>query len=294
MLKGERSAVKLKHCARDKIDSNGVQCSVVTIADVIATVRDREQTLRVYNTDPDVFKAIEEGLTERNVAVEAVTTDSGRPANTAMLLSGNDVRAVAATDDLRAALEETIARRPPRRQFPTPEWVRDREPNSDASTPSPGESLLDRIADRTFTSHDTRRMMYLSREIEDRAWRVGEGRLFAGFQRAEAIKDQRRKYRRLANRGLAVHVYAGTPEATPPSIKGVEVHLEDTKELAQTWFVIFDGGRDPLQKSALLADRRGPDEYFGVVTYEPALVDRALAYLTDRYAPMDRSQRHSA
>ncbi len=267
----------------------------MTIADVIATVRDRERTLRIYNTDPDVCRAIEEGLTERNVAVKSITTDSGRPADTAMLLDDDDVRAVATTDDLRAALEQTAARRPPRKQFPTPEWVRDRGAETDASaTPSPGESLLDQIEDRTFTSHDTRRMMYLSREIEDRAWRVGEGRLFAGFQRTEAIKDQRRKYRRLANRGLAVHVYAGTPETTPPSIEGVEVHLEDTRELARTWFVIFDGGRDPLQKSALLADRRGPDEYFGVVTYKPALVDRALAYLTDRYTPSDRSQRHSA
>ncbi len=267
----------------------------MTIADVIATVRDREQTLQIYNADPDVSTAIEEGLVERNVSVEAIATDSGRPADTTVLLDDGDVRAVATTDDLLGALEQAAARRPPRQQFPTPEWVRDRDGGAEASTaPSPGTALLDCISDRTFTSHDTRQMMYLSREIEDRAWRVGEGRLFAGFQRAEAIEDQRRKYRRLADRGLAVHVYAGTPEATPPSIEGIEVHLEDTRELARTWFVIFDGGRDPLQKSALLADRRGPDEYFGAVTYEPALVDRALAYLTDRYEATDRPRRRSA
>ncbi len=257
----------------------------MTLADVIATVQDREKTLNIYNTDSAVVADIMSGLADRNVTVSAETTATGHPEEAAILCDDEEVIAVAGVESLQDATKRAADKREgryPRSRFPTPKQLRhERERSGDPQTP--GEELLDAISDRTFTSYDTRQMIYLSREIEDRAWRVGTGRIHSGFQRVDAITDQRRKYRRLAKRGLDVHVYAGEPEATPPNINGVTAHLEGTSELASTWFVVFDGGQDPLQKSALLADRREGDSYYGVVTYEPQLVDRVLEYLTHRY-----------
>lgn len=42
----------------------------------------------------------------------------------------------------------------------------------------------------TFVSYDKRRMILASREIEERAWRAGGGRLYAGFQRLSRLRPQ--------------------------------------------------------------------------------------------------------
>jgi hypothetical protein len=72
----------------------------------------------------------------------------------------------------------------------------------------------------------------------------------------------------------------------PPEIDGVTLHQEDTREIAESWFVVFDGAGDPLDACALLAEERGDTDerlFYGFWTYDPAIVDDILAHLDQRY-----------
>lgn len=142
--------------------------------------------------------------------------------------------------------------------------------------------FLSALADSTFSSLNRRHLLATTREFEDRAYRVGDGRLFVGFQRLSNVRDQLPTYRELGDVGLEVHVF-GTPDWAPPSIEGVVVHPAETGEVAESWFVAFDGGGDDDQKCALMADDRGDRTFHGIWTYDPELVDALVDYLDREY-----------
>jgi hypothetical protein len=142
-------------------------------------------------------------------------------------------------------------------------------------------STLDRT---TFTSYDLRGMVAATREIEDRAWRIRDGRLRAGFQHVSALYDQRAVYTQLAT-ALDVHVYA-VPDGTPPEMGDVTVHLDPAPEIERSWFVVYDGGGREENKCALLAEEREERDdrrFAGFLTYAPDLVDEIDAYLSTAY-----------
>ena len=127
--------------------------------------------------------------------------------------------------------------------------------------------------------------MAASREVEDRAWRKGEGTLHTGFQRVGAIEQQSDVYADLSGKNLDIHAYSA-PSPEVPEIDGVTLHQEDTREIAESWFVVFDGAGDPLDACALLAEERGDTDerlFYGFWTYDPAIVDDILAHLDRRY-----------
>lgn len=148
--------------------------------------------------------------------------------------------------------------------------------------------LLELLDDTLFSSFDRRKMLATSREIEDRAVRVGRGTLYAGFQNLSAYREQTDVYRAIAAvPGLEVHVY-GQPDWDPPLIPGVTVHRILDDEIADVWFVAYDGGDDDDYKCALIAEERSPGEFYGFWTYDPTLVDdvvgridRAFTHSTD-------------
>ena len=242
----------------------------------IEYIQHHRKDLTLFNlADPSVAGELASLFRTQNLWIRTARTASGRPREVAVLSSASRVLAVVDVAELR----ELVSTVPTARDV----GIADSE----------YADVLRPLKETTFTSYDKEELLYASREIEDRARRVGSGTIHAGFQRVSVMAEQQQIYRDIARRGVDVHGY-GLPDAPVPDFGSGRIHTTDAAEVEQSWFVIFDGGRDPLQKSALLADRRGPDEYFGVVTYKPALVDRALAYLTDRYTPSDRSQRHSA
>jgi DICT domain-containing protein len=122
-------------------------------------------------------------------------------------------------------------------------------------------------------------MLAATREIEDRAWRERAGALHAGFQFYSEFAAQADVYRRLASTPLSVHVYAA-PDVTPPEGEFETVRSSDP-DLTAMWFVVYDGAGREAQKCALVAEERSPDRYFGFLTYDPELVDAALAELAD-------------
>lgn len=233
----------------------------------IEFVRRFRKELVLFNVRPS--DPISEQLTSRfdtqNVEVTTERTASGRPDDIAVLSNRDRVLVVIDVDRLRELC--------------------DHQPDTRVETgvaDGPYQEVLGHLKETTFTSHDAEQLLYASREIEDRARRVGEGTVHAGFQRVSTIASQRAIYADLARQGVDVHTY-GIADAAPPELGGGQVHAVNTDEIAETWFVVFDGGDVDGQKSALLARERADDEFYGAWTYDATIVDGVLTYLEETY-----------
>lgn len=221
---------------------------------LIAEVRGREKTLTVYAPrDADVVAAVREYFASQHVAVEHERAD-GDPR--AVLSDDGEELAAVGADALRELTSRDL---------------------HEVGEAAPYSPLLAHLDGTTFTSYDRRQMTMASREIEDRAWRTNGGQLHSGFQALSNVRKERNTYDQLAACDLDVHVY-GAPDAdlgeAPFTVHGI-----DSEEVAATWFVVFDGGGNREQSSALLAEEREEDGFYGVWTYDPELVERALGVL---------------
>lgn len=221
---------------------------------LIAEVRGREKTLTVHApADADVVDAVREYFASQHVTIEHEPTD-GEP-RAVLSDDGEELASVGAD-----ALHELTSR-----------------DLHEVGEVAPYSPLLAHLDGTTFTSYDRRQMTMASREIEDRAWRANGGELHSGFQALSNLEEERATYEQLAAGGLDVHVY-GEPDVdvadAPFSVHGI-----DTEEVTATWFVVFDGGENPEQSSALLAEEREDGGFYGVWTYDLSLVERALGSL---------------
>lgn len=166
-----------------------------------------------------------------------------------MLAAGKTVLAVVGVKTLREPVSGAGAGR---RQFSV----------SDAAY----EDVLSHLKETTFTSRNTEDMLYASRAIEGRARRCGTGTVHAGFQRCSTIVSQQAIYEDLSGNGVSVHAY-GVPDVTPPEGAGGQVHAVGG-EIADLWFVVYDGGGEETQKSALLAEEDSVGTFYGFWTYD--------------------------
>jgi hypothetical protein len=231
----------------------------MSLRELIAGVEAHEKTLTVYNPADGVVDALREALEDRNVFVVEEWTRG--PENFLVLSRDGEFLAAVAVDDV---LEPTAETRPG--------FV------ADSYRP-----ILDHLDETMFTSYGHGKMMAATREIEDRAWRMGRGELHSGFQRVENVRPQAEAYERLAGRdSLDVHAYAA-PDGEVPDIEGVNLHLRDTAEVRRSWFVVYDGGGVDDNKCALLAEERGEDGFYGFWTYDPSTVDYIATYLRETY-----------
>ena len=238
----------------------------MTLRQLVGAIRNRERELVVFNAgDADrLRRELAASFETQNVRVTTRRTASGRPTDVAVLSGADSVLEILDVDLLWDFL--------------------DHDPSGLGVADAAYADLLRHLKETTFTSYDTERMLYASREIEDRARRVGRGRIHTGFQRCSVIGDQRAIYTDLAGRGLDVHAY-GVPDTTPPELDGIRLHAVDADEIAATWFVVYDGGGDDTQKTALIAEERGDDAFYGAWTYDPGIVDAAVDYLERAYSP---------
>lgn len=139
-------------------------------------------------------------------------------------------------------------------------------------------ALFDLLDDTVFDSLDRRQLLGASREIEDRAFRVGHGTLRVSFQTLSTFESQATVYRHLAGETtLDVHVY-GEDDWTPPEIEGVTYHRSDAPIVGRFWALAFDGGDDDTQACGLVARERD-GEYDGFWTYDPETVATIAAEL---------------
>lgn len=156
-----------------------------------------------------------------------------------------------------------------------------RDPNRgapwDAATrESAFRELASLLTGTSFETDDRGRLLATTREIEDRAWRVGRGRLVAAFQSLSAFRDQVPVYGRLAAETDLDVVVFGAPDWEPPALPGVRFR-DATGELREFWIVAFDGGDEDAQACALVAEEGDPGEFTGVLTYDAAVVSDLLA-----------------
>lgn len=146
--------------------------------------------------------------------------------------------------------------------------------------------ILDRVSRQQYTVENggKLRLVRISRLVETRALEVGRGTLHAGFQRLDRLRDElgtQSLYERIAATDVDVHVY-GRPGAVP-NAERYTLHAGDTDELADSWFVVYDGAGDDDQMGALVSEETGPDRYTGFWTYRPELVRAAADYLRSAY-----------
>lgn len=220
----------------------------MTLSDLVSEVRGREKTLVVSGAADaaSVADDLRSHFTLENVAV--VVEDGPEPLS--VRLCDGQERLVEVESDAARSLTD----------------------------PGTDDGDLRRYLDeQTFTSYDSGEMLAATREIEDRAWRVGDGALHAGFQFYSAFEEQVEVYRRLASADLDIHVYAA-PDVSPPE-GDFETYRSGDPELTSVWFVAYDGAGNPAQKCALVAEERAAGSYYGFLTYDPDLVDDVLAEL---------------
>jgi hypothetical protein len=246
------------------------------LRETIEYIRGREKELCLFNTDSSdpVHEELGTFFETQNVRIAVDRTASGKPDGVAILSDATGVLEIVDVTTLRELLDNVPA-------------------GAGNIGIADGEyaNLLCHLKETTFTSYDTEQLIYASREIEDRARRIGRGSIHAGFQRCSAIAEQRSIYTDLARRGVSVHAY-GTPDTTLPDLGSGRVHAVPTDDIAETWFVVFDGGGDDAQKTALLAREYDEGSFYGSWTYDPDLVNHVLDYLdrTRNTAPDDTAR----
>jgi len=235
----------------------------MSLTELIRGVENHEKTLTVFNSDGDVVETLRAQFGDRNLTVTSETTDQ-TPASF-VVLSRNDEFVTAVS--LASVLGEDSTQ--PATQEP------------DAETYRP---ILDHLDETMFTSYDTGQMVAASREIEDRAWRLGKGTLHSGFQKLSILGPKMDVYEQLASKdGLNVHAYA-TPDADVPEHDSpLTIHVERADEIRESWFVVYDGAGIDVNKCALLAEEREPRTFYGFWTYDSETVDWILDYLRRSY-----------
>ena len=247
----------------------------MSLIELIAGVEAHEATLTVFNAEPTVTGDLREHFADRNVRIVDDQTASGPESFAVLARDGEFVTAVPVGELL------------PGRGGGEGERSADgdgREAAAEAETAgSVGRPVLDHLDETMFTSYSREDMVAASREIEDRAWRVGDGELHAGFQTLDVLSGESDTYDLLGEKAnLDVHAYAAA-EGDAPEVEHYTVHTGRTAELRETWFVAYDGGGYDGAKCALLAEERAPGEFYGFWSYDPETVDYIIDYLTDQY-----------
>ncbi|WP_136717813.1 DICT sensory domain-containing protein [Halorientalis salina] len=270
----------------------------MSLSELIAGVENHEKTLTVFNADESVTAELRDQFADRNVTVESESTPSGKPGEFVTISEDGEVLTATSIADLKSMLADEDA--------------------AIGLSESPYRSLLEYLDETMFTSWSIDQMVAASREIEDRAWRVGEGEIHAGFQYLSTLRGELPVYERLGSKRLDVHAYA-VPDEDPPKNRGFTLHIERAEEIERSWFVVFDGGESAMarapddgeaeshpgrsgghrsdtgdrnaaddNKCALLAEERAPREFYGFWTYDPDTVDWILDYLDSTYGVVEQ------
>ncbi|MFC4246609.1 DICT sensory domain-containing protein [Natribaculum luteum] len=229
---------------------------------LLSTVERRRKTIVVYSSDDD---DVADGFEVRNASVEHRRLPDGA-AGFAVVRGRDGFAGAIGLGELEEFVEPPIY-----------------SPWDEAFLTAEYRTLFELLDDSLFASLDRRQLLAATREIENRAWRVGRGTLRVGFQRLSILETQIDFYARLgAETALDVHVY-GRDDWDPLEIPNTTVHAEPGDEIGSFWFLAFDGGDDETQACALLAKERAPGKFSGFWTYDPQIVDEMMTYVRNTY-----------
>ncbi|WP_276257258.1 DUF7344 domain-containing protein [Haloglomus litoreum] len=225
----------------------------------LAAVEDRHRTVTVYAPEPP--SGIVTQLSDRNTTVEHEVIPPGGPAEFLLVHDRAGFVGSAALDTLDRLADPAVP-----------------DPTVDPTLPGAERALLGLLEDTLFASLERRQLLTASREIEDRAQRVGAGSLHVGFQEFSKLRHQWPLYRHLATEtDLDIHLY-GREDWAPPEVSRVTYH-GDLPGVGRFWFLAFDGGPVRAQRCALVAEERTPGRFYGCWTYDPDLVGGLMDWL---------------
>lgn len=225
----------------------------MTLNALIEEFRAQKHQVTVYRSGDQ--RAIESWLATHGVPVESRSLPAGGPAPFIEIKTDGDVVGIIGVEAVEALFEPPI--RPP----------------GDRAGVSAGYRALFEILEKTVLTGMTRReLLAVSREIEDRAFRVGEGTLWVSFQTLSTFRSQTDVYRTLgAETDLEIHIY-GVEDWTPPAIDGITYHPKASERFEPYWVLAYDGGPDETQASGLVAEAHA-EGYTGFWTNDVATVE---------------------
>jgi len=235
----------------------------MSLRELIADIEARTMTLTVVNTPDSVVDDLREQYEDRHLTIDTRTLPE-EPEQFAILSREDAFVTAVSLDDIY---------RPP-------------ETAQSAATGVERSPILDHLDETLFTSYSIEEMFMASREIEDRAWRIGSGELHAGFQTLSVLDGQTDAYNQLGEHtALSVHTYAAPVSDSPvvPDHEHFTLHIENDEEIQKTWFVAYDGDGVDENMCALLAEERGDREFYGFWTYDPKTVEYLIGYLKGNY-----------
>ncbi len=140
---------------------------------------------------------------------------------------------------------------------------------------------------RGYPDSDSEKLLLIavSRAIERRAFRVGDGTLHVGFQRLSRLVDEPgtlRVYEQLAETGVAVHAY-GVGDVEPPPALNLTVRTGTTGLYRDGWFVVYQPPADG-KAVGLYAIDAGDNQWDGFWTYSAGRVKAMATQIADETA----------
>lgn len=226
-------------------------------------------TLCNYSGDGAVLAEFRDYFGRLNVDVRSTELGTEEPTDVALLHRGPDTLAASPVADLRNAVRLDAL-----------------DADEDlAAVVDP--DVFDHVHRREYTVENggKRRMVRISRLIETRALERGAGTLHTCFQRLDRVDDElgtRDLYESVATTDVDVHLYGEA--GAVPNAEWYTLHAAHDGELAEAWFVVYDGAGADARKAALVSQETEPGQYTGFWTYQPALVDPVVSYLEGTYA----------
>lgn len=128
-------------------------------------------------------------------------------------------------------------------------------------------------------------LVLVSRFIEGRALRAGDGRFDVSFQRLSRLDDEygtRTVYDWLGDTDVDVHVYGVRDEPVPDELD-VTVHAGSHEEYRRSWFVVFRPPAGEDGHIALVAIETADNVWRATWTYDPDRVIRVGEYVQDNF-----------
>lgn len=229
------------------------------LGSLIADMRDRDHRCTVYRSGDPL--EIEQWLANHGVAIESRSLPPDGPTPFIEIEVNDEVVGVIGIEAVEGLIEPPIVRPGERDEI------------------SEGYRVLFEILEKTVVCGMSRReFLAVSREIEDRAFRIGEGTLRVSFQTLSIFESQIDVYRTLATEtDLEIHIY-GVEDWTPPAITGITYHAEEVERFEPYWALAYDGGGDSTQACGLVAEELS-DGYTGFWTSDSAIVGEIAATL---------------
>ncbi len=224
----------------------------MSVDSLLAELRDRKHQFTIYRSNDR--SDIEVWLADHGVAVESGSLPPGGPEPFIEIKTDGEVVGIISVNAVEGLFEPPI-----------------RRPGHRDETSDGYRVLFDVLERMVFSGMNRRELLAVSREIEDRAYRVGEGTLRVSFQTLSTFESQTAVYRTLATEtDLDIHIY-GLDDWSPPAIPGITYHTDGAERIEPYWALSYDGGPTASQACGLVAQEHA-NEYTGFWTNDPALV----------------------